>query len=313
MSAPPGPNLLCLLGPTACGKTALGVRLARCLEAEIVSADSRQVYRELDIGAGKEREAYRSGGPQVRCHLIDLVGLDREFSLFDYQRQAYLVIGELFRRQVLPLLVGGSGMYLEAVLLGYRLAEVPPDPALRQQLEQLDDGALYDRLRRAKPRLHATTDLESRERMVRAIEIAERSPGGRLPERPDLRPLVLGLMPATRELRRRIEERLRLRLEQGLIEEVQGLLASGVPPERLEALGLEYRYLTRFLRGQIQSREDLFLRLAAAIVDFAKRQRSWFRRMERRGVKIHWLEGDVELEAARLAREAFPGRWKAVT
>ena len=303
-------NLLVLLGPTASGKTALGVKLAAALGGEIVSADSRQVYRELDLGAGKDRESYRLGPLVVPVHLIDVVDLGRQYSVFDYQRDAYRVLGELLARGVLPVMVGGSGMYLEAVLLDYHLPEVNPDPALRKELESLDDRQLMERLLRVKPRLHATTDTSSRQNMIRAIEIAELSPLGRRPSRPPLAPLVLGVEISGPELGQRIRQRLRRRLEAGLIEEVEKILAGGTPPERLEALGLEYRFVTRYLRGDIADREQLFAELSRAIVAFARRQRTWFRRMQRRGVTIIWLRGDVERQALELVREKLPERWR---
>ncbi len=297
----PGDNLLVVLGPTASGKTALGVNLARRFGGDIVSADSRQVYRELDIGAGKDREEYTRGGPAVACHLIDVAGLDRLYSIYHYQRDFRRVLDDLRRRRVLPVMVGGSGLYLEAVLLRYPLAETPPDRVLRAELEALPEDALRRLAAELGPRLPADIDTDTRRRTIRAIEIALH-PGERRPAPlPELRPLVLGVSYPPGELRRRIAERLSRRLENGLVEEVERLLAAGVPARRLDSLGLEYRFVTRFLQGAIPSRRELFAKLHTAICAFARRQRTWFRRMERRGVHIHWLEGADRARAEELA------------
>ncbi|RME25103.1 MAG: tRNA (adenosine(37)-N6)-dimethylallyltransferase MiaA [Deltaproteobacteria bacterium] len=301
-------NLLVIVGPTASGKTSMAVALARKLGAEIVSADSRQVYRELDIGAGKDREEYSTGGPAVACHLIDIVGLDTEYSVFDYQQDFYRVFDRLQQRGVLPIMVGGSGLYIESVLLRYPLVPVEPDPQLREELEKLDDEQLEKRLRELKPRLHATTDTSSRQRMIRAIEIELHSRKSHPPPAPCINPLVLGVRHSPELLRERIRKRLRARIEAGMIEEVRRLLGSGVPPERLLALGLEYRYITEYLRGNIQGEKELFRVLAKAIIDFARRQRTWFRRMERRGIRIHWLDGADPEAALRIVHERMPNR-----
>jgi len=287
-------NLLVVLGPTASGKTRLGVELARELGGEIVSADSRQVYRGLDIGAGKDLAEYSTGGIPVAHHLIDIVGLDSEFSVFEYQKRFFSVFEDLLGRGVTPIVVGGSGLYLEAVLKGYRMIDVPADLVLRVDLASLSQEALVDRLR-ALRRVHNTTDLEDRDRLVRAIEIAQYSAQHEPEPGPEIRPVVLGVRWDRQVLRRRIRERLGARLEEGLIEEVQNLHDGGVPWEKLSFLGLEYRFVSDFLRGDIKNKNDLRQKLSAAICNFAKRQDTWFRRMERRGTEIHWIDGgDVD-------------------
>ena len=233
-------NLLVVLGPTASGKTRLGVELARELGGEIVSADSRQVYRGLDIGAGKDLDEYSSGGSPVAYHLIDIVDLDSEFSVFEYQQRFFSVFEDLLARGATPIVVGGSGLYLEAVLNGYRMIDVPADPVLRADLAPLSQEALVDRLQ-ALRRVHNTTDLEDRDRLVRAIEIAQYSAQHEPEPGPEIRPVVLGVRWDRQVLRRRIRERLGARLEEGLIDEVQNLHDGGVPWEKLSFLGLEYR------------------------------------------------------------------------
>ena len=287
---PPPYNTLVVLGPTASGKTALGVQLAAAYNGEIISADSRQVYRGLDSGAGKDLDEYVIDGRAIPYHLIDIADLDTEFSVFDYQQHFYACFEDLRRRNVLPVVVGGTGLYLEAALQGYRMVAAPENAELRAQLSDLPDKAIIARLRALKPDLHNITDTVDRERTIRAIQIAEYTRRHPPPPAPDIRPLILGTRWPREELHRRIDARLRARLDTGLIEEVQGLLDAGVSPERLRNLGLEYRYVTDFLEGCIKNRNDLRQKLAAAIANFAKRQLTWFRRMERNGAIIHWVD-----------------------
>ena len=296
--APAACNLLVILGPTASGKTRLGVAAARALGGEIVSADSRQVFRGMDLGTGKDLVEYG----EIPCHLIDIVGPGEEFSVFHFQRLCFAALEGIWQRGRLPVLVGGTGLYLDAVLRGYRLVEVPENPALRAELAPYSDGELAARLAALRPQLHNRTDLDDRARLVRAIEIAvgERATTADLPPLPPLHPLIFGLRWERTVLRRRILARLKERLEQGLIEEVRRLHAEGRSWERLDYFGLEYRFVARFLRGEV-NRNDLTQQLASAIGDFAKRQETWFRRMERQGTPIHWLDaaGDPVAELLR--------------
>lgn len=300
-------NALVILGPTASGKTTLGVELARAHRGEIVSADSRQVYRGLDVGSGKDLAEYGRDGKQVPYHLIDIVDLDSEFNVFEYQKRFFEAFEDVQTRGVLPVVVGGTGLYLEAVLKGYALIEVPEDTSLRAELDALSDRALVERLVRLKSELHNTSDTIDRPRVVRAIEIAEYERSHSAPSVPEVHALILGLKWARPELHKRISERLKQRLEQGLVEEVETLLDSGVSHERLHALGLEFRYVDALLRGEIKNRNDLYQKLRGAIINFAKRQETWFRRMERKGAVIHWIRGgDIESALALCQSELPP-------
>lgn len=281
-------RLVVVLGPTASGKTRLAVQVARDLGGEILSADSRQVYRGLDIGSGKDLTEYG----QVPYHLIDIVAPGEAFSLFDFVQAFSTAVSGVRDRQRVPILVGGSGLYLDAVIRGYSLVEAPPNPELRTELETLPLNALRERLLSLRPILHNRTDFDDRRRLQRAIEIAQaenRAAANRL-ELPPLQPRVYGLNWPRTVLRDRISQRLRERLAGGMIEEVAALHAGGVSWETLDFYGLEYRFVASFLRGQI-TRNDLFQKLNSAIHQFAKRQDTWFRRMQRQGVEIRWLAG----------------------
>lgn len=279
------PNLLVILGATASGKTRLGVQLAGRLNGEIVSADSRQVYCGMDIGTGKDLHEYQG----IPYHLIDVAQPGHEFNLFRFQRLFLDAFSEISGRGVLPVLVGGSGMYLDCVLRGYRLTEVPENPELRAELASLSMPALIERLTSSNPKLHNSTDLTEPPRLVRAIEIAEYRGGDSRPW-PDMVPLTIGIRWERALLRERITNRLRERLAAGMIEEVERLHACGTTWEQLEFYGLEYRYLARYLKGEL-SRNDMFQKLNSAIHDFAKKQENWFKRMQSHGTAIHWVEG----------------------
>jgi tRNA dimethylallyltransferase len=293
-------DLLVILGPTASGKTKIGVQVAHALDGEIISADSRQVYRGMDIGTGKDLNEYGS----VPYHLVDVVDPGYEFNVFKFQRRFFEALRAIRMRGHLPILVGGTGMYLEAVLKAYRLLEVPENPGLRKELAFLSLENLAARLKGANPKLHNTTDLLDRERLTRAIEIAEFSGRGD-PHRspfPELTPIVFGIRVDRKILRQRITQRLQERLNRGMIEEVEGLLKKGVPFETLEFYGLEYRFVTQYLKGEL-NRNDMFQKLNSAIHRFAKRQETWFCRMERQGILIHWVDGN-EAPAATILQMA---------
>ena len=303
MTIPLSFNLLTILGPTASGKTRLAVALANDLGGEIISADSRQVFRGMDIGTGKDLLEYG----EVPYHLIDILEPGAEFSVFAFQRLFLDAFQDITCRERLPILCGGTGMYLDAALRGYRMVKAPENPLLRAELEGKEDAELAAMLRELRPAQHNTTDLMERQRMLRAIEIArhELEPSVETELFPEIRPLVIGIRWERSELRRRITERLRQRLEGGMIEEVQRLHNSGVSWERLAYFGLEYRFMGSYLRGEL-NHNDLFQKLNSAIHNFAKRQETWFRRMERNGVKIHWVDGagNAVAEAREVIRES---------
>jgi len=284
-------NLLVILGPTASGKTKVGVEVARALEGEIISADSRQVYRGMDIGTGKDLGEYGS----IPYHLIDLVDPGYEFNVFEFQRRFVEAFTGIQARGRLPIVVGGTGMYLDAVLQGYRLLEVPENPRLRQELAALSLENLANRLKGANPKLHNTTDLLDRERLMRAIEIAEFRGGRNNPPKPfpEMSPIVFGIRFERTILRQRITQRLRERMNRGMIAEVEELLKKGVAFQTLEFYGLEYRFVAKFLKGEL-NKNDMFQKLNSAIHQFAKRQETWFRRMERQGILIHWVDGNAD-------------------
>ncbi|HEY5522809.1 MAG TPA: tRNA (adenosine(37)-N6)-dimethylallyltransferase MiaA [Desulfuromonadaceae bacterium] len=296
-------DMLAILGPTASGKTRLAVALAEELGGEIISADSRQVFRGMDIGSGKDLHEYG----QVPFHLIDILDAGGEFSVFDFQRRFLRAFADITVRRAVPILCGGSGMYLDAALRGYRMVEVPHNGHLRAYLATKTDIELIDELCRLKPGQHNSTDLLDRERTVRAIEIAR----GEIENRSACEPLlrlktaVIGIHWEREALRRRITDRLRERLDNGMIEEVERLYASGIAWERLNYYGLEYRYVGAYLRGDM-NRNDMFQRLNSSIHNFAKRQGNWFRRMERHGVAINWIEGggDQLAQAREIIRDS---------
>ena len=293
------PNLLGVVGPTASGKTALAVRIAARLDGEIVSADSRQVYREMNLGSGKDLDEYRYEGKAIPYHVIDVVSPTEPFSVFDYQQQAVEALALVWRSGHLPVLCGGTGMYVDSILRNYRMTAVPENPVLREGLARLSTDALVNRLLSLRPDYHTRGDFGKKERLVRAIEVAEYSRAHPPEDLPlaKLRPLVLYLEWPRTELRDRIRKRLVERLERGMVGEVRHLLDLGVNWERLETFGLEYRYIARHLKGDLnltEMTESLF----HAICRFSKRQDTWFRGMEKKGIRLHRIRRDSWEDAA---------------
>ncbi|MDR0894505.1 MAG: tRNA (adenosine(37)-N6)-dimethylallyltransferase MiaA [Prevotellaceae bacterium] len=293
-------NLLTLLGPTASGKTAFAIALADRLDGEIISADSRQVYRGMDIGTGKDLADYILNGRQIPHHLIDIAQPGYKYNLFEYQRDFLTAYNDIRSRDKLPILCGGTGLYLEAVLKGYRLLPVPENPELRAGLANQSLEELTELLKKYKT-LHNTTDVDTPKRAIRAIEIEEYYLHTPVDERafPTLNTLIFGL-DIHRELRReRITRRLKQRLDEGMVDEVRRLLAQGIAPDDLIYYGLEYKYLTLYVTGKLRY-DEMFRQLETAIHQFAKRQMTWFRGMERRGFTIYWIDAELPV-AEKLA------------
>lgn len=288
-------NCVVVLGPTAVGKTSIGVQIAYKFGGEIISADSRQTYRGLDLGSGKDLDEYTVCGKKIPYHLIDVADLSVEYNVFHYQQDFYRIFDSLVSRKVLPVIVGGTGMYLDAVIRGYDLVDVPEIPELRKQLEGKSLDELAKMYLELKPDLHTKNDLLERERIIRGIEIYYGTHGElaeklkkSMYKRPDINPLVIGTTLEREKVRENIKKRLQERIDAGMIEEVEGLHKQGFSWERLEKLGLEYRYCALYLQKKIpleEMKEQLFI----AIRQFAKRQETWFRFMEKNGVKINWL------------------------
>lgn len=286
-------ELITIIGPTASGKTAFAAALAARLDTEIISGDSRQVYRSMDIGTGKDLADYMVDGKQIPYHLIDICNPGDKYNVFEYQHDFHKAFEEIQKKGKLPILCGGTGMYIESVLRGFKLLDVPQNPALRESLKGKSLAELEQILASYKV-LHNKTDVDSAQRAIRAIEIEEfyktEAPDKR--EYAPINSLIIGV-DIDRELRReKISRRLRARLDEGMVDEVRAILATGVKPEDLIYYGLEYKFLTLYIIGQL-TYDEMISQLEIAIHQFAKRQMTWFRGMERRGLHIHWLDATL--------------------
>jgi len=290
-------NLITILGPTASGKTSVAAKVASKLDGEVISADSRQVYRGMDLGTGKDYDDYVIDGQPVPYHLIDIVDAGYEYNVYEYQKDFLKVFAEITERGKLPILCGGSGLYLEAILKNYKLIRVPVNEPLREKLAEKSLEELTEILKSYKNYLHNQTDTDTTKRAVRAIEIEEYYLTH--PEidtgMPDIQSLVVGVKFDRDSRRKQITSRLKQRLKDGMLDEVQRLLNSGLTPEQLTYYGLEYKYMTLHLTGQL-TYQEMFDGLNIAIHQFAKRQMTWFRRMEKQGTEIHWLDGYMPLD-----------------
>ena len=302
-------NCVVVLGATATGKTALAVKLAQAKHGEIISADSRQVYRGLDLGTGKDLHEYGS----IPYHLIDVCDLSREFTVFHFQQEVYHIFPQLLEKGSLPIIAGGTGLYLDAILRGYELIPVPEDPALRKELASKTLPELQDMLIALKPDIHNKTDLEQPDRLVRAIEIARyrqehpESAAVHLHNVPPIKPKIYGISFERSILRERIRRRLIARIDAGMIEETEQIHAQGYSWDRLESLGLEYRFTAQYLQGKIETKEAFIDQLYRAIGQFAKRQETWFRRMARNGIEIEWIDGNKAIQlTAEMISEMEP-------
>ena len=290
-------QMITILGPTASGKTPLAVAVARQVGGEIISADSRQVYRRMDIGTGKDLAEYGD----VSYHLIDICEPGTKYNLFQYQQDFFDAYQHIQGRGVVPILCGGTGLYIEAVLKGYKLSPVPQNPELRQRLEGKSLEELTEMLKELKAKsgstMHNKTDVDSCQRAIRAIEIETYNLEYPVPlrELPPVDSLIIGVN-IDRELRReKITRRLKARLDEGMVDEVRSLLDEGIPAEDLIYYGLEYKYLTEYVTGKL-TYDEMFRQLEIAIHQFAKRQMTWFRGMERRGFTIHWIDATLPME-----------------
>jgi len=316
-------QMITILGPTASGKTPLAAALAHEIGGEIISADSRQVYRRMDIGTGKDLDDYTVQGAgfkvqgshqlahepltmnseplTIRYHLIDICEPGTKYNLFQYQQDFYDAYQDIRSRGVVPILCGGTGLYIEAVLKGYKLSPVPQNQELRQQLEgkTLDEltQMLIELKRQNGSVMHNTTDVDSCQRAIRAIEIETYNLHTPMPKRelPPVDSLIIGVNIDREARREKITRRLKARLDEGMVDEVRGLLAEGIPADDLIYYGLEYKFLTEYLTGKL-SYDEMFQRLEIAIHQFAKRQMTWFRGMERRGFTIHWIDALLPME-----------------
>lgn len=289
-------ELITIIGPTASGKTAFAAALAARLDTEIISGDSRQVYRSMDIGTGKDLADYVVDGKQIPYHLIDICNPGDKYNVFEYQHDFHKAFEEIRKKGKLPILCGGTGMYIESVLRGFKLLDVPQNPALRESLKGKSLAELEQILASYKV-LHNKTDVDSAQRAIRAIEIEEfyktEAPDKR--EYAPINSLIIGV-DIDRELRReKISKRLRARLDEGMVDEVRAILATGVKPEDLIYYGLEYKFLTLYIIGQL-TYDEMVSQLEIAIHQFAKRQMTWFRGMERRGLHIHWLDATLSTD-----------------
>lgn len=289
-------QLITILGPTASGKTAFAAALAERLDTEIISGDSRQIYRSMDIGTGKDLADYIVNGKQIPYYLIDICEPGYKYNVFEYQHDFFKAFNSIKDKGKLPILCGGTGMYIEAVLKGYKLLDVPPNPELRNSLKGKSLEELETILSSYKT-LHNKTDVDSAQRAIRAIEIEEYYKT-QAPDKNEYEPinsLIIGVQ-IDRELRReKISRRLRSRLDEGMVDEVRNILNTGVKPEDLIYYGLEYKFLTQYIIGEL-SYEDMVSQLEIAIHQFAKRQMTWFRGMERRGFTIHWIDATLPTE-----------------
>lgn len=307
-------KLITILGPTASGKTALAAALAADTGAEIISGDSRQVYRRMDIGTGKDIADYVVDGRKVPYHLIDIAEPGTKYNLFQYQHDFLKAYDDITARGVLPILCGGTGLYIESVLKGYRLASVPENKTLRMSLEGKTLGELTAILIELKQRngsnMHNTTDVDTAKRAIRAIEIETFN--GENPTAaammPSIDSLVIGIDIEREERRRKISARLKSRLEEGMVDEIRALLDSGIPADDLIYYGLEYKFVTEYIIGKL-SYDEMYGRLEIAIHQFAKRQMTWFRGMERRGILIHWINSTLSLDKKFEEIKQLMGGW----
>jgi tRNA dimethylallyltransferase len=289
-------NLITILGPTASGKTLLATHVAKKLNSAVISADSRQIYKGMNIGTGKDLGDFNIDSVKVPYYLIDIVDAGTKYNVFEYQKDFFKVFNTLVSENKVPVLCGGSGLYIEAVLKGYKMLTVPVNDELRIKLGKKSDSKLVEILSKLR-KLHNTTDTITRKRLIRAIEIEQfhKNHHAEKSGYPNIQSLVIGVKFEREKQKERITQRLQNRLNEGLVDEVNTLLKKGISPENLIYYGLEYKFITLYITGKIDY-ETMFNQLNIAIHQFAKRQMTWFRKMEREGIKINWIDGDMSLE-----------------
>lgn len=289
-------DLVTILGHTAAGKTAFAAHLAQRIGGEIISADSRQVYRGMDLGTGKDYEDYQVDNRRVPVHLIDILDAGYEYNVYLFKQDFLKVYTDIKERELLPVMCGGSGLYLESVLRSYKLLNVPINQKLRDELRDKSLKEMEALLKLYGP-VHNITDTSNKKRMIRAIEIAmfQATSAENSGLEKEMNTLVLGVRYDRGLRRERITSRLEERMKEGMVEEVKMLLSKGLTPEKLDYYGLEYRYVSKYLLNEF-SYEDMFSKLNTAIHQFAKRQMTYFRGMEKRGISIHWLNGELSME-----------------
>jgi len=288
-------NLITILGPTATGKTTLAANLASLIGGEIISADSRQIYRRMDIGTGKDLDDYIVNGQQIPHHVVDIVEPGVKYNVFEYMNAFTEAFNQIIENDKIPILCGGSGMYLDAILRGYELSKVPVNEELRRECAKMTFNELIEKLKSYGP-LHNTSDITSDERLLRAIEIADFQALNRVSslDLPEFASTNFGIKFDRDDLRSRITERLHQRIDEGMIDEVKNLIREGLNPNDLIYYGLEYKFITYYISGKLTFNQ-MINQLNIAIHQFAKRQNTWFRRMEKKGVKIIWIDGNIEM------------------
>ncbi len=296
-------DIITILGPTAVGKTKLAVSLAEKFSGEIISADSRQVYKGMDIGTGKDLEDYKIGDKTVPYHLIDVCDPKDEFDLYQFNKLFYKAFEQIRFQNRIPFLVGGTGLYLHSILSGYKMSEVDFNSPRAEKLSYLSDDELRQMLIAKSDSLHNKTDLVEKERLIKAILIAESKKNE---QKSDLISFNIGVKLPREEIRESITKRLKQRLQNGMIEEVQQLLENGVEHSKLQFFGLEYKFISLYLKNELNY-NDMYQKLNSAIHNFAKRQMTWFRKMEREGIKIHWINGPDLIAAENLIEKNYSG------
>ena len=296
-------NLITILGPTAAGKTNLGVKLAYQFNGEIISADSRQVYRGMDIGTGKDLSEYFINETQIKYHLIDVIDPKDEFNLFEFVKRFNLSYSEILKKNKKPVMVGGTGLYLSAILQNYKLNKADFNNSYIEQLKELSANELASTLLKLNPKLHNTTDLLEKDRIIKAIAI-ERAKQKNEIISSDVNSFNIGVFLSRDEIKSKIKIRLKHRLENGMIEEVKSLIDSGINFKRLKLFGLEYKFVVMYLNGELNY-NDMHQKLNSAINSFAKRQMTWFRKMGKEGCKINWIEGNNYAKAEKLIKRNF--------